>query len=66
MDREVKSFTDKQKLRVQYHQTSFTTNATGLTWSGNTREEKDLQKQTPIKKMAIEAYISIITVNVNG
>ena len=33
----------------------------------NTREEKDLQKQTQnIKKMVIGTYISIITLNVNG
>ena len=33
---------------------------------GNTREEKDLQKQTQIiKKMVIGTYISIITLNVN-
>ena len=34
---------------------------------GNTREAKDLQKQTKIiKKMVIGTYISIITLNVNG
>ena len=34
---------------------------------GNTREEKDLQKQTKtIKKIVIGTYISIITLNVNG
>ena len=34
---------------------------------GNTREEKDLQKQTQTnKKMVIGTYISIITLNVNG
>ena len=33
----------------------------------NTREEKDLQKQTQtIKKMVIGTYILIITLNVNG
>ena len=33
---------------------------------GNTREEKDLQKQAlKIKKMVIGTYISIITLNVN-
>ena len=37
----------------------------GLTQSENTEEGKDLEKQTPIKKMAIETYISIITLNVN-
>ena len=30
---------------------------------GNTREEKDLQKPKTIKKMVIEAYILIITLN---
>ena len=34
---------------------------------GNTREEKDLQKQTKtIKKIVIGTSISIITLNVNG
>ena len=34
---------------------------------GNTREEKDVQKQAQtIKKMVIGAYISIITLNMNG
>ena len=28
-DGEIKTFTDKQKLRIQHHQTSFTTNAKG-------------------------------------
>ena len=43
IDGEIKSFSDKQKLkRIQYHQTSFTTNLKGLIWSRNTREEKDL------------------------
>ena len=32
---------------------------------GNTREEKDLQKQTQNKKMVIGTYISIITLNMN-
>ena len=35
--------------------------------SRNITEKKDLQNQpTTIKKMAIETYISIITLNVNG
>ena len=34
---------------------------------GNTREEKDLQKNLQtIKKMVTGTYISIITLNVNG
>ena len=39
----------------------------GLIQSRNTREEKDPQNQPQtIKKMAIETYISIITLNVNA
>ena len=38
----------------------------GLTLSENTKEGKDQEKQTPIKKMAIGTYISIITLNVSG
>ena len=45
-DGEVKSFSDKQKQRIQHRQTSFTTNAIETFLSGNTREERDLQKQT--------------------
>ena len=67
-DGEIKRFSDKQKL------TKFNTTKTALQQmtqrlkqSGNTREEKDLQNQTPrIKKMATETYISIITLSING
>ena len=39
----------------------------GLIQSRNTRKEKNIQNQSQaIKKMAIETYISIITLNVNG
>ena len=38
----------------------------GLIHSRNVTEEKRLKKSTPIKKMAIRTYISIITLNVNG
>ena len=68
IDREIKSFTDKQKL------TEFSTTKPALQQmfkghveSRNTREEKDLQNQPQtIKKMAIGTNISIITLNVNG
>ena len=30
-NREIKSFADKQKLRIQHHQTTFLTNAKGTT-----------------------------------
>ena len=43
--RNQKLFRQAKAKRIQHHQTSFTTNAKG-TLGGNTREEKDPQKQT--------------------
>ena len=46
-DREIKTFTDKRKLkRIQHHQTSFTTNAKGTSLGRKHKRRKDLQKQT--------------------
>ena len=45
---EIKSFTDKQKLReFSTTKPALQQMLKGLILSGNTREEKDLQKQTP-------------------
>ena len=44
-DGEIKRFTDKQKQRIQHHQTGFATNGKGTSAGRNTREGKDLQKQ---------------------
>ena len=65
---EIKSFSDKQKIkRIQYHQTSFTTNVKDLYSQEIQEKKKNLQNQPQtIKKMAIATYISIITSNVNG
>ena len=53
--------------RIQYHQTSFTTNAKGPSLVGNTRERKDLQKQTTNNKEYDNKNIHINTyLNVNG
>ena len=54
--------------RIQYHQTSFTTN---VKWTyivkKYKRRKKDLQNQPQTsKKMGTGSYISIITLNVNG
>ena len=48
IDGEIKSFSDKQKLR-EFNTTkpALQQMLKGLILSGNTREEKDLQKQTP-------------------
>ena len=54
--------------RIQYHQTSFTTNAKGtsLGRKHKTRERPTENKSKTIKKMIIESYILIITLNGNG
>ena len=65
---EIKSFSDKQKLR------EFSTTKPALQqmlkglYSQEIQEKKKIYKIKPqtIKKMAIGTYISIITLNVNG
>ena len=54
--------------RVQYHQTSFTTNAKGTSLGGKHKRRKRPTKNKPktIKKIVIGANISIIILNVNG
>ena len=66
IDGEIKSFSDKQKVkRIQYHQTSFTTNVKG-TYIVKKYKRRKLQNQPQtMKKMTIGTYISIITLNVN-
>ena len=68
IDGEIKSFSDKQKLReFSTTKPALRQMLNRLIQSRNTREEKDLQTQPPkIKKMAIVLFISIITLNVNG
>ena len=63
---EIKSFTDKQKLR------EFGTTKPALQqmlkdilWTGNTEKVYKLKPKT-IKQMAMGSYLSIITLNVNG
>ena len=46
-DGEIKSFTDKQKLRIQHHQTSSTTNAKGTSLGGKHKRRKKPTKTTP-------------------
>ena len=67
IDGEIKSFSDKQKLReFGTSKAGLQQMLKGLIQSINTREEKRATKSTPnIKKMAIGTYISIITLNVN-
>ena len=68
IDGEIKSFSDKQKLR------EFSTTKPALQqmlkglYSQEIQEKKKIYKIKPqtIKKIAIGTYISIITLNVNG
>ena len=66
--RNKKLFRQAKVKRIQYHQTSFTTNVKGpYIVRKYKRRKKDLQNQPQtIDKIAIETYISIITLNVNG
>ena len=69
-DREIKSFTDKQKLR-EFSNTKpalpLQQMLKELLYAGNKTEEKTYNnKPKTIKKMVIGTYISIITLNVNG
>ena len=68
IDGEIKSFSDKQKLReLRTTKTALQQILKGLIQSRNTREGQNLQNQPQtIKGMAIGTYISIITLNVNG
>ena len=53
--------------RIQHHQTSFTTNAKGISLDGKYREGKDLQKINPNnEKTVIGSHLSIIPLNANG
>ena len=68
-DREMKRFSDKQKLtRIQHHQTTFTTNAKGTSLGRKHKGRKGPTENKPktIKKMVIRSYISKFTSNVNG
>ena len=67
--RSKKVFRQAKVERIQYHQTSFTTHVKGAykVKKYKRQEKKNLQNQPQTtKKMAIETYISIITLNTNG
>ena len=49
-DREIKSFTEKEKLRIQHHQTSSTTNVKGTSLSGKHKRKKGPTK-TNLKQL---------------
>ena len=65
---EIKSFSDKQKLReFSTTKPALQQKLKGLIQSRNTTEEKRATKSAPNnQKMAIGIYISIITLNVSG
>ena len=67
IDGEIKSFSGKEKLRFNTTKPALQRMLNGHIQSRNTREEKRSTESTPNnQKMVIEAYISIITLNVNG
>ena len=47
IDGEIKSFSDKQKLRVQYHQMSFATNLKGTYIGKKYNKRKKIYKINP-------------------
>ena len=47
IDGEIKSFSDKQKLRIQYHQTSFTKNVRGTYIVKKYKRKKKIYKINP-------------------
>ena len=65
---EIKSLTDKQKLReFSTTKPALKTNAEGTSLSGKHEKKRTYEnKPKTIKKMVIGTYISIITLNVNG
>ena len=68
-DGKIKSFPNKQKLRVfKHHQTSFTTNAKGTSLGRKHKRRKRPTESKPktMKKTVIGSHILRITLNVNG
>ena len=67
-DAEIKNLAEKQKLKINHHHTSFTTNGKGTSLGRKHRRKKRPTQNKPktIKKLVIGSYISIITLNVNG
>ena len=63
-----KAFQTNKVKKIQYHQTSFTTNVKGTYIVKKYRRRKKSYKikLRTIKKMAIGTHISIITLNING
>ena len=64
-----KNFQTNKVKRIQHHQTSIITNVKGTYLGMKQEKEKNLpteNKHKTIKKMAVESFILIITLNVNG
>ena len=66
LTRNQKLFRQAKVKRIQYHQTSFTTNFKG-TYIVRKHEKKKIYKNKPqtIRKMELGTYLSIITLYVN-
>ena len=66
--RNKKLYRQEKVKRIQHHKTSFTANAEGNHLGRKHKRMKRSTKDKPktIKKMVVESYISIITLNGNG
>ena len=63
-----KAFQTSKVKKIQHHQTSFITNAKGISLGKKHRRRKRPTENKPqtIKKMVIGSYILIITLIING
>ena len=64
--RNQKLYSQAKAKRIWHYQNRFTTNVKGTYVGGKHERRKRPAKQTPNKKMVIEAYMLIIILNVNG
>ena len=61
---EKRSFTEQAKAkRIQHHQTSFPTNAKGISLGGKHKRSKKTYKNQTIMKMVMGTCLLIITLN---
>ena len=68
LDEKSKAFQQAKVERIQHHQTSFTTDAKGISLGRKHKRRKRPTENNPktIQKVVIGSYISIITLNTNG
>ena len=57
---------EKKSKRIHFHQTSSARNAKGTAFSKGRKRKRERERNTGTKKVAVNKYLSIITLNVNG